>query len=55
MVEWTDEQRQSSIDQSLLKRRNQPSDLADVIVFLGFGTTMITGQTVPVDAGLLLT
>lgn len=54
MVEWTDEQRQSSVEQSLLKRRCQPSDLADVIVFLGFGTSMVTGQTVPVDAGLLL-
>jgi 3-oxoacyl-[acyl-carrier protein] reductase len=54
MIEWTDEQHRNSIERSLLKRRNQPSDLADVIVFLGFGTTMITGQTVPVDAGLLL-
>ncbi|WP_027133119.1 SDR family NAD(P)-dependent oxidoreductase [Geminicoccus roseus] len=54
MVEWTDEQRRNSIDQSLLKRRNQPSDLADVIVFLAFGTKMVTGHTVPVDAGLLL-
>lgn len=54
MVEWTDAQYQASIEQSLLKRRNQPSDLADVIVFLGFGARMVTGQTVAVDAGLLL-
>jgi 3-oxoacyl-[acyl-carrier protein] reductase len=54
MVEWTDEQRKSSIEQSLLKRRNQPSDLADVILFLAFGAKMVTGHTVPVDAGLLL-
>jgi 3-oxoacyl-[acyl-carrier protein] reductase len=54
MVEWTDEQRTGSIELSLLKRRNQPSDLADVILFLAFGTRMVTGHTVPVDAGLLL-
>lgn len=54
MVEWTDEQRKNSIEQSLLKRRNQPSDLADVILFLAFGAKMVTGHTVPVDAGLLL-
>lgn len=54
MVDWTDAERQSSIDKALLKRRNQPSDLAEVIVFLGFGAAMVTGHCVPVDGGLLL-
>ena len=55
MVEWTPEERQRSIERSLLKRRSQPEDLAEVIVFLGFGAAMMTGQTVTVDGGLTLT
>ncbi|MGE5510718.1 MAG: SDR family NAD(P)-dependent oxidoreductase [Bacteroidota bacterium] len=54
MVEWTEEQRQSSIDNALLKRRCTPDDIAEVIVFLGFGAAMVTGQTVVVDGGLTL-
>jgi 3-oxoacyl-[acyl-carrier protein] reductase len=54
MVEWTNEERQQSIEQAPLKRRCQPGDLAEVIVFLGFGAAMVTGQTVTVDGGLTL-
>jgi 3-oxoacyl-[acyl-carrier protein] reductase len=54
MVEWTNEERQQSIEHALLKRRCQPEDLAEVIVFLGFGAAMVTGQTVTVDGGLTL-
>ncbi|HET6308111.1 MAG TPA: SDR family oxidoreductase [Rhodopila sp.] len=54
MVEWTNDQRQQSIEKALLKRRCQPEDLAEVIVFLGFGAAMVTGQTVTVDGGLTL-
>jgi 3-oxoacyl-[acyl-carrier protein] reductase len=54
MVEWTNEERQSSIEHALLKRRCQPEDLAEVIVFLGFGAAMVTGQTITVDGGLTL-
>jgi 3-oxoacyl-[acyl-carrier protein] reductase len=54
MVEWSNEERQQSIERALLKRRCQPEDLAEVIVFLGFGAAMVTGQTVTVDGGLTL-
>src|SRR4051794_27229588 len=54
MVEWTNEERQQSIERALLKRRCTPEDLAEVIVFLGFGAAMVTGQTVTVDGGLTL-
>jgi 3-oxoacyl-[acyl-carrier protein] reductase len=54
MVEWTNEERAQSIERTLLKRRSQPEDLAEVIVFLGFGAAMVTGQTVTVDGGLTL-
>jgi 3-oxoacyl-[acyl-carrier protein] reductase len=54
MVEWTNEERQQSIERAVLKRRCQPEDLAEVILFLGFGAAMVTGQTVTVDGGLTL-
>lgn len=52
MIEWTEEQRRSSIEGALLKRRCTPEDLAEVIVFLLAGAAMVTGQTVVVDGGL---
>ncbi len=54
MVEWTNQERQQSIERALLKRRCQPDDLAEVILFLGFGAAMVTGQTITVDGGLTL-
>lgn len=54
MVEWTSEERQQSIERALLKRRCQPEDLAEVVLFLGFGAAMVTGQTITVDGGLTL-
>ena len=54
MVEWTEEQRSSSVEEALLKRRCTPEDLAEVIVFLLAGAAMVTGQTLVVDGGLTL-
>ena len=51
---WPEETRQWLIDRALLKRACTPQDIADVIVFLCVGTSMITGQTVVVDGGLTL-
>jgi 3-oxoacyl-[acyl-carrier protein] reductase len=53
-LEWTEQQRKSSLEKSLLKRIGKPSDYADAILFLAFGTDFITGETVVVDAGLTL-
>ncbi len=53
-IQWTDQARQGSIDKAALKRRCTPEDLAEVIVFLGFGASMVTGQTLIVDGGLTL-
>ncbi len=53
-VEWTNEQRATSIDKAALKRRCEPEDLAEVIVFLLAGAAMVTGQTIVVDGGLTL-
>jgi NAD(P)-dependent dehydrogenase (short-subunit alcohol dehydrogenase family) len=51
---WPKETRQRLIDRALLKRACTPQDIADVIVFLCVGTSMINGQTVVVDGGLSL-
>ena len=53
-IEWGNERRQASIEKAALKRRCTPDDLAEVIVFLGFGASMVTGQTIVVDGGLTL-
>jgi 3-oxoacyl-[acyl-carrier protein] reductase len=53
-IEWTSEQRRSSAEDAVLKRWCTPDDIAEVIVFLGCGAAMVTGQTVIVDGGLTL-
>jgi 3-oxoacyl-[acyl-carrier protein] reductase len=53
-LEWTEQQRKSQVEKSLLKKVGKPSDYADAILFLAFGTDFITGETVVVDAGLTL-
>ena len=53
-IQWTEERRRESAEKAVLKRRCTPEDLAEVIVFLGFGAAMVTGQTVVVDGGLTL-
>jgi 3-oxoacyl-[acyl-carrier protein] reductase len=54
MVQWSEKEIANTIDRSLLKRRGEPEDYAAVITFLAFGTRLITGQTVVVDAGAML-
>jgi 3-oxoacyl-[acyl-carrier protein] reductase len=53
-LNWTEAQKKGQIEKSLLKRIGKPSDYADTILFLSFGTDFITGETIVVDAGLTL-
>ncbi len=53
-IAWSDAYRREAADKAVLKRRCAPEDIAEVIVFLGFGAAMVTGQTVVVDGGLTL-
>lgn len=51
-IQWTNEERQFSIENALLKRRCTPEDIAEVVVYLGCAAAMVTGQTLVVDGGL---
>lgn len=51
---WTEEDRDAHTRKSLLKRWSTADDIADVILFLAFGTRMMTGQTLVVDGGFTL-
>ena len=53
-IEWSNEERSASIERALLKRRCTTDDIAEVVLFLGFGAAMVTGQTITVDGGLTL-
>jgi 3-oxoacyl-[acyl-carrier protein] reductase len=53
-LDWSDQQLKWQIEKSLLKKVGKPSDYADAILFLAFGTDFITGETIVVDAGLTL-
>ncbi|MCX8997467.1 SDR family oxidoreductase [Rhizobiaceae bacterium BDR2-2] len=51
-IEWSDERRQNAIAATPLKRLGTPPDIAELIVYLGFAGSMITGQTVVIDGGI---
>jgi 3-oxoacyl-[acyl-carrier protein] reductase len=53
-IDWGDEGKRLSAEKALLKRRATPEEIAEVIVFLGFGAAMVTGQTLVVDGGMTL-
>lgn len=51
---WSDQRKQVAVDKSVLKKRSQPEDIAEVVLFLCAGASMITGQTIVVDGGMTL-
>jgi 3-oxoacyl-[acyl-carrier protein] reductase len=51
---FTQEDRDAHTEKSLLKRWSTADDIAEVILFLAFGTRMMTGQTLVVDGGFTL-
>ncbi len=52
--DWPKERKRASIEKAVLKRRCEPEDIAEVVLFLCAGGTMITGQTIVIDGGLTL-
>jgi len=51
---WPEERKQATIEKAVLKRRCEPEDIAEVVLFLCAGGAMVTGQTIVVDGGLTL-
>ncbi len=52
MIEWSEERRQKTIAATPLKRWCTTRDVAELIVYLGFAGSMITGETVVIDGGI---
>ena len=48
-IEWTEEQRRSSVGQAPMGRRCTTEDITEAIVFLGCGAAMVTGQVLVVE------
>lgn len=51
---WPQAWKEEAARKALLKRRCQPEDIAQAILFLLAGARMVTGQVLVVDGGLLL-
>jgi 3-oxoacyl-[acyl-carrier protein] reductase len=50
---WPEERKAGYVGQTLMKRACTPADIAEAILFLAAGGAMITGQTLPVEGGLI--
>ena len=53
-LDWTPEQRAHQVERSHLKTIGRPADYAAAILFLAFGTGIVTGETLLIDAGMTL-
>ena len=53
-LDWTTEQRQQQVERSKLRKIGSPADYAAAILFLAFGTQIVTGETLLIDAGMTL-
>lgn len=53
-ADWPEERKQAALDKSLIKRHVQPEDVAELITFLLTGAAMITGQTIVIDGGMMV-
>jgi 3-oxoacyl-[acyl-carrier protein] reductase len=51
---WSEVRKKNAVDKSVLKRRSEPEDIAQAVLFLCAGASMITGQTIIVDGGMTL-
>jgi 3-oxoacyl-[acyl-carrier protein] reductase len=51
---WPEERKQFARDQSVLKRRSSPEEIAQGMLYLCAGTTMVTGHVLVIDGGQTL-
>lgn len=52
--DWPEERKQWARDQSVLKRRSNPEDIAEAVLYLCAGAGMVTGHVLVVDGGMTL-
>ena len=52
--DWPEERKQWARDQSVLKRRSDPEDIAEAVLYLCAGAGMVTGHVLVVDGGMTL-
>ncbi|WP_243612472.1 SDR family NAD(P)-dependent oxidoreductase [Shimia aestuarii] len=52
--DWPEERKQWARDQSVLKRRSTPDDIAEAALYLCAGASMVTGHVLVVDGGMTL-
>lgn len=51
-IQWTEQHRAISEATTPLKRWATPADVAEMILYLGFGAAMTTGQVLVIDGGI---
>ncbi|MBN9671711.1 SDR family NAD(P)-dependent oxidoreductase [Roseibium aggregatum] len=51
---WPEERKQWARDQAVLKRRSSPEDIAEAVLYLCAGASMVTGHVLVVDGGMTL-
>ena len=53
-MEWSQERHNAVLANTPLKRVCSTKDVAELMIFLGFAGSMITGQTVSIDGGVYI-
>lgn len=51
---WPEERKQWARDLAVLKRRSSPEDIAEAVLYLCAGASMVTGHVLVVDGGMTL-
>lgn len=52
--DWPEERKQWARDLAVLKRRSDPADIAEAVLYLCAGASMVTGHVLVVDGGMTL-
>jgi len=52
--DWPEERKQWARDMAVLKRRSDPEDIAEAVLYLCAGAGMVTGHVLVVDGGMTL-
>lgn len=53
-ADWPEERKLWAVEKAVLRRRSEPEDIAESVMFLCAGARMMTGQVLVVDGGMTL-